>query len=76
MQKHKFSVTYPGALLYKPHWALPRMKTVCQRIMIRTHQNALCDPQIPMDAKTQVRHHVSRYSFFQESIPGTLEHKK
>jgi hypothetical protein len=27
------------------------------------HQNALCDPQIPLNAKTQVQHKVSRRTF-------------
>jgi hypothetical protein len=36
---------------------------VCQRFTPQTHQNALCDPQIPSDAKIQVWCNVSRRAF-------------
>jgi hypothetical protein len=36
---------------------------VRRHFQARTHQNALRDPQLPPDAKTQVRHNVSRRGF-------------
>jgi hypothetical protein len=39
------------------------------------HQNALCDPQIPPDAETQVQHNVSSPLFI-ETASGPPEHKK
>jgi hypothetical protein len=43
--------------------------------MPRMQQNALRDPQIPLDAKTQLQHNVSWRAFLQ-SVPGPPEHEK
>jgi hypothetical protein len=40
------------------------------------HQNALHDPQISLDGKTQVRRNVSWHALFMETAPGPPEHEK
>jgi hypothetical protein len=40
-----------------------------------TYQIALCDPQIPLEAKTQVQRNVSR-ALFMEITPSPPKHEK
>jgi hypothetical protein len=42
--------------------------------MDRTPQNALRDPQIPLDAKTQVQSNMSQRAFM-ETTPGPPDHE-
>jgi hypothetical protein len=51
MQKQKFGVMCPDALIVKSVLVPPEHEKLCQLFMPRTHRNALCDPQIPPDAK-------------------------
>jgi hypothetical protein len=45
--------------------------------MAQIHQNALCDPQIQVDAKTKVRHNVFRCgTLFVETTLDPPEHEK
>jgi hypothetical protein len=39
------------------------MKIVHRHFMPRTHQNALRDPQITLDTKTEVKHNMSLHTF-------------
>jgi hypothetical protein len=75
MQKHMFGVTCPNALLVKSILEPPSMKNSASTCHARMHQNALCDPQIPRDAKTQVQHNMCRRSFM-ESLLVSPEHEK
>jgi hypothetical protein len=43
--------------------------------MPRMHQNALCDPQIPLDAKTQVRRNGPSMVFMETAL-GAPENEK
>jgi hypothetical protein len=64
MQEHKFDVTYPGVLcsnLYRSH---PSMKNSASMFHAWMHHNALCDPQIHLDAKMDVWPNVSRRAFY------------
>jgi hypothetical protein len=65
MQKHKFSVTCPGVLFME---TVPdptkHEKIMCRRFAPQTQRNALHDPKIPLDAKTQVRRNVSQCAFY------------
>jgi hypothetical protein len=64
-----FSITCRGALFVESVPVLPRaLKIVHRRFAPRTNRNALCDPQIPPDAKTQVRCNVFQ-CIFVKSIP-------
>jgi hypothetical protein len=49
--------------LWKPHRAHPSMKYSAKHFVPRMQRNALRDPQIPPEAKTQVRCYVSRCVF-------------
>jgi hypothetical protein len=63
MQNHKFDVMCPSVLFMEP--APGRLENVVRRrFMPQTHWNALRDPQIPPDAKTQVRRNVSLHTFY------------
>jgi hypothetical protein len=42
----------------------------------QTHQNALRDPQIPPDAKKQVRRNVSPPALYMETAEGPPKHEK
>jgi hypothetical protein len=59
MQKHKFGVMCPDALFVESIQTHVGMKIVRRTFAPQTHQNALCDPQIPPNAKTHVRCNVS-----------------
>jgi hypothetical protein len=67
MQKHKFNVTRADALFFEAAQVPPEHETLCVDVLRRRGGNALCDPQIPPDAKTQVYDKLSR-SIFVESI--------
>jgi hypothetical protein len=49
--------------LWKPPRAYPSMKNSASTFRTRTQWNVLRDPQLPPDAKTQVRRNVSRRTF-------------
>jgi hypothetical protein len=48
---------------------------VCRRFVPRTHQNALCDPQIPPDSKHEFSA-TCRDVLFLETALGPLEREK
>jgi hypothetical protein len=56
-EKHKFGVTCPDAIFVESVPVPLTMKIVRQSFMARTPppRNALRDPQMPLDAKTQVQ---------------------
>jgi hypothetical protein len=63
MQKMKFSITCPEALLSNPYWSHPSMKNSASMIHAPEHRNALREVQIPPDAKTKVHYNVSQHYF-------------
>jgi hypothetical protein len=65
----------PVHFLSNPYWSHLSMKIVCCCFMPRMHQNALCDPQIPLDAKTQVWQNVSRCAFYENHTGPTHSSK-
>jgi hypothetical protein len=48
---------------------------MCRCFVPQTHRNAQRDPQIPPDAKTQVRRNVSS-ALFMETAPGPPDNEK
>jgi hypothetical protein len=65
MQKNMFGMTCPEALFVTPVPVPPKPeKIVCRRFAPRTLWNALCDPQIPSDAKTKVQPIMSQHNFY------------
>jgi hypothetical protein len=64
MQKHKFGVTCSGTLFVKsvpvPH-EHEKNESSFRACM---HHDALCDPQIKPDAKTQVQCNLSRHALY------------
>jgi hypothetical protein len=65
IQKHKFGITCPGGAFYGNRTGPTQLsKMVCRHLTPRTHRNALRDPQILPDAKTQVQHNVSWCAFY------------
>jgi hypothetical protein len=71
MQQHKFGITCPGALYMETALSPPIMKNCASMFRAQTHQNALCDPQIPPDQKTQVHCNVCWHGFFGNHIGRT-----
>jgi hypothetical protein len=65
MQKHKFPVMWPNTLFYGIRTEPTRAWKIMRRHFTpRPHPNALCDPPIDSDAKTQVRRNMSRCEFY------------
>jgi hypothetical protein len=62
-QKHKFGVTCPGAPFEQIALGPPEHENKFVTFRALDHQNALRDPQIALDAKTQVQRNVSRHTF-------------
>jgi hypothetical protein len=68
MQKHKFALTCPVALFVESILIRPEHEKQCRCLTPRTLWTVLRDPQIPPNAKTQVRLNVPRHAFL-ESVP-------
>jgi hypothetical protein len=63
IQKHKFSVMYPGAHFVESVLIPPRHVKYCVNVSHPGRTGMLQDPHIASDAKTQVRCNVSQHTF-------------
>jgi hypothetical protein len=60
-----FGESCPSALFRENTPGHPSMKIVHWRFVPQTHRNALCEPQIAQDVKTQVQRNVSWRAFYE-----------
>jgi hypothetical protein len=75
MQKHKYDISCPDLFLWNPYCTHQSTKNSASMLRARRHRNALHDPQIAPDAKTQVRRKVSQRIFCGIRTGPTQERK-
>jgi hypothetical protein len=75
IQKQKFGITCPEALFVKSVSVPPGHENSASMFRAPDAPKCICDPHIPLDAKTQVLRNVSYCAFF-KSVLVPPEHEK